>query len=66
MLHHTLLTGKSFTAIRPLVPLLSAVYTPDVAGKGTSLTKTFVTHRTLVRFLTIVYSPNVSDEISLQ
>ena len=66
MLHHTLLTVKSFTTINTFVPLLAVVYAPNMASKILAPPKSFVTHRTLVRFLTIVYSPNVYDEMSLQ
>ena len=60
---HVLLTDVCFTAIRPLVPLLSVVYTPNVTGKGDALTKPSTAHRTDVGLLTIVYSPDVNEEI---
>ena len=59
MSQHTLLTVKSFTAIRALVRFLTCVYNPDVLGKGTSLTKPSTAHRTVVGLLTIVYTPYV-------
>ena len=54
---HVLLTVVCFTAIRPLVPLLSVVYSPDVGAKGTSHTKPSPTLRTDVGFLFLVYTP---------
>ena len=60
MLHHTLLTGKSFTAIRPLVPLLSVVYTPNMASKMLAPPKPSPTHRTAVGFLALVYALDMS------
>ena len=64
MSQHTLLTVKSFTAIRALVRFLTCVYNPDVLGKGDALTKPSTAHRTPVGFLSIVYSSNVKEEIS--
>ena len=56
---HVLLTVVCFTAIRPLVPLLTVVYSPDVGEKGTSHTKPSPTLRTAVGFLSLVYTPYV-------
>ena len=59
MILHTLLTDKSFTAIRVLVQLLSVVYAPNMASKILAPSKPSPTHRTDVGFLAIVYSPDV-------